>query len=189
MRFFLHQLQPLRDGVVHRALPAAVRVAAVQAASGLVLGIFLAELAVQLAPVAGRAQFHRDALRHGAGQVEELEGVLAAHGGLWNLRSPASGRPWRSCAGGALPLRGASQGFGQRLDAGGLGFDQPELADVIAELVEDLLRPDAAGQLAVAADQAVQVLAVVLEALGGDAVDVDQLVVVAVDEIAVTSST
>ncbi|KAG0777692.1 hypothetical protein G6F22_011700 [Rhizopus arrhizus] len=63
----LHQLQPLRDGVVHGALPAAVRVAAVQAASGLVLGVFLAELAVQLTPVAGGAQFDRDALRHGAG--------------------------------------------------------------------------------------------------------------------------
>ncbi|VTQ82866.1 Uncharacterised protein [Stenotrophomonas maltophilia] len=89
---FLHQLQPLRNGVVHRALPAAVRIAAVQAAAGLVLGIFLAELAVQLAPVAGRAQFHRNALRHGAGQVEELEGVLAAHGGLWNARGNVAGQ-------------------------------------------------------------------------------------------------
>jgi hypothetical protein len=33
-------------------------------------------------PQSPDAQFHRDALRHGAGQVEELEGVLAAHGGL-----------------------------------------------------------------------------------------------------------
>jgi len=65
---------------------------------------------------------------------------------------PASGRHYRKTS------RGASQGFGQRLDAGGLGFDQPELADVIAELVQDLLCPDAAGQLAMAADQAVQVL-------------------------------
>ncbi|MNS86672.1 hypothetical protein D3C72_1205830 [compost metagenome] len=76
---FLHQLQPLRNGVVHRALPAAVRVAAVQATAGLVLRVFLAELSVQLTPVAGGAQFDRDALRHGPGQVEELEGVLAAH--------------------------------------------------------------------------------------------------------------
>lgn len=90
---FLHQLQPLRNGVVHRALPAAVGVAAIQAAAGLVLGVFLAELAVQLTPVAGGAQFDRDALRHGAGQVEELEGVLAAHGGLFDVfRLPASGR-------------------------------------------------------------------------------------------------
>ncbi len=80
----LHQLQPLRDRVVHRALPAAVRVAAIQAAPRLELRVFLAELAVQLAPVAGGAQFDRDALRHRPGQIEELESLLAAHG--WALR-------------------------------------------------------------------------------------------------------
>ncbi len=77
---FLHQLQPLRDRVVHRALPAAIRVAAIQTAPGLELRVFLAELAVQLAPVAGGAQFDRDALRHRPGQIEELESLLAAHG-------------------------------------------------------------------------------------------------------------
>ncbi|MNV61874.1 hypothetical protein D3C71_1544000 [compost metagenome] len=66
---FLHQLQPLRNGVVHRALPAAVRVAAIQTAAGLVLRIGLVEFPVKLAPIAGRAQFHRNALRHGAGEV------------------------------------------------------------------------------------------------------------------------
>src|SRR6185437_4729 len=112
-----------------------------------------------------------------------------------DFRMPASGRHYSGGEAGAPSACGASvtcgvsrraaQGFGQRLDAGGLGFDQPELADVITELVHDLLRPDAAGQFAMTADQAVQVLAVVLEPFGGDAMDVDQLVVVAVDEIAV----
>src|SRR5690606_40223106 len=53
--------------------------------------------------------------------------------------------------------------------------DLPELAHVVAELVQDLLGPDAAGQLAVPADQPVQVLAVALETLRADAMDVDQL--------------
>src|SRR5690606_37139120 len=104
-------------------------------------------------------------------------------------------RNWKAClrlmacscrvAGQSPALRGAAQGFGEGFDAGRLRFDQPEPADVVAELVEDLLRPDAAGQLAVAADQAVQVLAVVLEAFGRHPMDVDQLMVVAVDEVAV----
>src|SRR5690606_35389047 len=75
----LHQLQPLRDGVVHRALPAAVRVAAVQAAPGLVAGFLGAEAAIELAPVAGGAQLDRDAPRHLPRHLEELEDLLATH--------------------------------------------------------------------------------------------------------------
>ena len=77
---FLHQLQPLRNGVVHRAFPAAIRIAAIQAAPGLVLRLGQGELAVHLAPVAGRAQFQRDALRHLPGEFDELEDLFAAHG-------------------------------------------------------------------------------------------------------------
>ena len=44
--------QPVRDVVVQRALPRAVRIAAIEAAPGLVLGLGLAEAAVELAPVA-----------------------------------------------------------------------------------------------------------------------------------------
>jgi len=75
----LHQLQPLRDGVVHRALPAAIRIAAIQAAPGLVVGLGRTEPAVQLAPVAGRAQFQRNPPRHLARQIQELKDLLAAH--------------------------------------------------------------------------------------------------------------
>src|SRR5690606_6373473 len=75
----LHQLQPLRDGVVHRALPAAVRVAAVQAAPGLVAGGLGAEAAIERAPVAGGAQLDRDAPRHLPRHLEELEDLLATH--------------------------------------------------------------------------------------------------------------
>src|SRR5690606_7653753 len=88
---FLHQLQPLRDGVVYRALPAAVRIAAVQAASGLVAGFLRAEAAVQLAPVAGGTQFDRDAPRHLARHLEELENLLTAHGCTLSSSGPQAG--------------------------------------------------------------------------------------------------
>src|SRR5690606_26961461 len=90
----LHQLQPLRDGVVHRALPAAVRVAAVQAAPRLVLGLRRADAAVQLAPVAGGTQLDRNAPRHLTRQLEELENLLAAHAACLCLRSATCGNPW-----------------------------------------------------------------------------------------------
>ena len=61
---FARQLQPVRDVVVQRALPRAVRIAAVQAAPGLVLGLGVAEAAVHLAPVAALAQLQRDPRRH-----------------------------------------------------------------------------------------------------------------------------
>ena len=77
----LHQLQPLRDGVVHRAFPRAVRVAAVQAAAGLVLRLGLVEALVQLAPIAGDTCLDGNACGHLARQVQELEGLLAAHVG------------------------------------------------------------------------------------------------------------
>src|SRR5690606_837217 len=76
---FLHQPQPARDVVVHRATGLAVGVAAVEAAAGLVRGRVLVEAAVQLVPVAGGAQLQRDPPRHLARQVQKLEHLLPAH--------------------------------------------------------------------------------------------------------------
>src|SRR5690606_5064911 len=75
----------------------------------------------------------------------------------------------------------------QRLEARRLRLDQPELADEIAELVEDARTPGAAGEAGVRLQQFGQVLAVVVEAFRRDADDVDELVVVAVGGGAVRS--
>src|SRR5690606_38116629 len=106
------------------------------------------------------------------------------------LRCAAPAAPCAACCAAA---RGTRTGpfcscrapeFGrQRVQARGLGLDQPELADEVAELRQDARAPRAAGEFGVARDQAGEVLAVVLEALRRDPQDVDQLVVVAVDEV------
>ena len=76
---FLHQLQPVGDVVVDRALGFAIGIPAVQAAPGLVRGFGLAELAVQLVPVAAHAIRQRHLGRHLAWRIEELEDLLLAH--------------------------------------------------------------------------------------------------------------
>src|SRR5574344_69465 len=114
-----------------------------------------------------RAGIWRGRSRNWKGCLRLMWAVPVRWGRAWRGRGGATGA-------GVACSCGPPQGISQRFDAGRLRFDQPELADVIAELVQDLLRPDRAGQFAVAADQPVQVLAVVLEALGADAVDVDQ---------------
>ena len=92
------------------------------------------ELAVELVPVAG-ACAARSAPARGMrrGRVEEFEGGLRC-----------------SCR--------APQVVGQRLQARRLRLHQPELAEEIAELVEDAPRPDAAGQARVRLQQVGQVL-------------------------------
>src|SRR5690606_24080186 len=77
---FLHQLQPVGDVVVDGAFGFAVRIAAVEAAPGLVRGPGLAEAAVQLVEAARHALRQRNLRRHLARGVEELEEMLLAHG-------------------------------------------------------------------------------------------------------------
>ena len=152
-------------------------IAAVQAAAGLILARRPCRTSVQLAPVAGGAQFDgmRAASRGGRGTGRlaccSWRALSCDRRGLPGER-PHEERGGSTCGPSACDASGhvrcasrrAAQRVGQRFDARGLRFDQPELADVVAELVEDALRPDAAGQFARALDQVVQVLAVVLEA-------------------------
>src|SRR6185437_1472127 len=80
--------------------------------------------------------------------------------------------------------RGALQFVDQRVEPSGLGLDQPELAEEIAEPLQDMRAPYAPGRIDVRADEPTQMLQMVFHALERDAQDVDQLVVVAIDEIA-----
>ena len=81
-----HQLEPVRDVVVNRALPLAVRVAAVQAASGLLGRLFGGVVPVDLAEVL--QPYHGLGLgRILSGDVEKLEVILA------HVRSPAMPLP------------------------------------------------------------------------------------------------
>src|SRR5438445_8075424 len=63
-----------------------------------------------------------------------------------------------------LFLRGAAQFVGERVEAGGLRFDQPELVHELAELVDDAAAPGAVGRIDIAEQQAAQMLPVVLHA-------------------------
>ena len=74
----LHQLQPVRDVVVHRTGVFAIRIAAVEAALGLAHRRGWREVAADLA-VAEHADRHRHRLRRLARQVEELK-KFVAHG-------------------------------------------------------------------------------------------------------------
>src|SRR5690242_13242313 len=78
----------------------------------------------------------------------------------------------------------APQFVGQRGQGRGLGLDQPELVLQPAEVAQDAFAPGASGVRYVSLDQPAQVLHVVLHALRRDAQQVDQLVVVAIDEVA-----
>src|SRR5579872_1313227 len=79
----------------------------------------------------------------------------------------------------------APQVLDQRADRCGLGLHHPELADVSAQIGKNLLGPDAPRLLHVLLEQPFQVLHVRLHSLGVNAADVDELVVVAIDEIAI----
>src|SRR5271165_6719519 len=88
-------------------------------------------------------------------------------------------RPWEMRA-----LSGAAQIFQQGIDGRSLGLHHPELADVAAKIVEQLRAPDAPRRIDMLFDQAPQVLHVSTHAFGRHAMDIDQVMVVAVDEIA-----
>src|ERR1700724_1757763 len=77
----------------------------------------------------------------------------------------------------------APQVFNQRVDGGRLRLHHPELADIGPQVIQDLLRPGAAGLGQVLVEQAFQVLEMGLHRLRMNAADVDQLVVVTVDKI------
>src|SRR5260221_14518833 len=79
---------------------------------------------------------------------------------------------------------GAAQIDEQRVDGRSLGLHHPEFADVRPEVVEKLDSPHAAGEVGVLLDQPAQMLHVRSHAFGRYAMDVDQLVVVAIDEVA-----
>src|SRR6516164_6497922 len=78
----------------------------------------------------------------------------------------------------------AAQVVDERIDGGGLGLHHPELRQEGAQVAGDLLGPGAGGCGNVPLEQRLEVLHVRLHGLGMYAADVDELVVVAVDEIA-----
>src|SRR5450631_4091891 len=79
---------------------------------------------------------------------------------------------------------GATQIDEQRVDCRSLGLDHPEFADVRPEVVEKLDTPHAAGEVDVLLDQPAQMLHMRPHAFRRYPMDVDQLMVVAIDEIA-----
>src|ERR1700733_4275143 len=81
-------------------------------------------------------------------------------------------------------LRGAPQILHEGVDGRSFGLHHPELADVGAKVVEDLLGPRALRLAGVRLDEALQMLQVRLHRFGVDAADVDELMIVAVDKIA-----
>src|SRR6202042_1703534 len=81
-------------------------------------------------------------------------------------------------------LCGAPQVLHERIDGCGLGLHHPELADVGAKVVEDLLTPWALRRADVQLDEALQMLQMRLHGFGVNAADVDELMVVAIDKIA-----
>src|SRR5579871_281473 len=78
-----------------------------------------------------------------------------------------------------------SQILDQRVDRGGLGLYQPEVADVGTQVVEDLVGPDAAGGGDMLAQQVAQVLRVGIHVLVREPMDVDELMVVAIHEVVI----
>src|SRR6202521_2071494 len=84
----------------------------------------------------------------------------------------------------AQPSGRAPQAVDQRVDGGRFGLHHPELGQKRAQVVQDLLGPGAGGLGDVPREQSLEVLHVRLHGLGVNAADVDELVVVAIDEVA-----
>src|ERR1700733_4100089 len=79
--------------------------------------------------------------------------------------------------------RGSPEVLDQRVDGGRFRLHEPEVADERAQVVEDFLAPDAAGLGHVHLHQLAQVLYVRVHAAVREPMDVDELMVVAIDEI------
>src|SRR5690554_6484077 len=119
-----------------------------------------------------------------------LEVLLAAPAGLLadganHLLSRARRRLSTPADAGAHSFR-LTPGLGQQaVQARRLGLHQPEVANEVAEVLEDGAAPGRAGLLNELLDHLAQVAAVGLHGFGIDPVDLHQLVVVLVDEGAV----
>ena len=125
------QLQPVGDVVVDRALPLAVRVAAVEATIRLHADLGLVEGLVDLHEL-DLADLERLLGRVDPLHVDKLKYVLAHRvPSLLRLDS-------EFCTGTAGVTK-------QRFDVAGLGFDQPELGHIGVEVGQDLLGARAAG--------------------------------------------
>src|SRR5450631_1544599 len=79
---------------------------------------------------------------------------------------------------------GATQIDEQGVDSRSLGLDHPEFADVRPEVVEKLDAPHAAGEVDVLFDQPAQVLYMRPHSFRRHSMDVNQLMVVAIDKVA-----
>src|SRR6202050_3770007 len=146
-----------------RALRVTERIAAGQAAAGLLCGALRVIGCVDLAEVA-HPRLDGGLGRIGTRDIEKLQ-ILIGH-----ALEAASGR--------------APQVIDQQIDGGSLGLHHPELGQEGAQVVHDLRGPFAVGLGDVPLEQRLEVLNVRLHRLGVDAADVDQLVGVAVDEVA-----
>src|SRR3984885_5691080 len=82
-----------------------------------------------------------------------------------------------------MAVCGAGQIFQQRVDRGGLRFDDPKSADIAAKIIEQLRAPVTAGGLDMLLDEAAQMLHMRTHAFGRDAMNIDQVMIVAIDEI------
>ena len=156
----LDEAQPVRDVVVDRAFPFAEGIAAGDAASRLLRGALGVVLRVDLAKRA-QALLDRELLRVAARDVEKLQVLVA-------------------------PCHAARRRFSiSESIAAAFGFTTQNLPRKARKSFRISVAPDAAGFAHVQLDQVPQVLQVRLHALRRDAVDVDQLVVVAIDEAAI----
>ena len=160
---FLDQPQPVRDVVVHRALPLAVRIAAGEAAAGLAARHPRRRTSRRSRRSAGMRTSRRLLRRVAARHFEELQGCLStmltppacSESDQRAEFAPPSASPARTC-------RGRSRKSSR--------IASPHSLPVTLDVLRDQRRADAAGGF---------------HALRRDAVDVDQLVVVAVDEVAI----
>src|SRR5580658_6122654 len=161
----IDQREPVRNVVVNRTFPFAERITAGETASGLLGGGLAVVLRIDLTKMQ-RARLDVELVGIATRDIQKLQ-VVVGHDEA--LRGP-SGR--------------ASQIDEQRGDGGRFRFHHPEFSDVSAEVVEQLLAPHAPRRFDVLLDEPAQMLHVSAHALRRDAVNVDQLVVVAIHEIA-----
>src|SRR5450830_1012862 len=166
-----HQLQPVGNEVVHRALPFAIRVTATQAAVGLVGRLLGFEGFVDLHELflALTQQF---LLRILAPDIDELEVVTQTFSHYKNLI-----KLFRR-----ISLRVRTDAGKQRFQVGSLGLDQPETTQVIIKVFSEVATPFAVGFLDVFVQHMLQVVAIGFHRFAADPLDLDQLVVDLVDE-------
>src|SRR5690606_15226175 len=187
-----HQLEPVGNVVVDRALPLAVRVAAPQAAVCLLTRLLRLEGFVDLDEFL-LALAQEFLLRVLATDLDELEVVVQTFAHFINLigdskpeafRWKKTCRFQRSASSSQLNflLRIRAGTRQQRSQVGRLRLDQPEATQVVVQVFQQFGAPCAAGLGHVFAQHALQVAAVGRHRLAGDALQIDQLVIHAVEE-------